>query len=505
MSTPPSFNAPSHLPLPPPQFMPSSAGWVPPTGPPAPPHHPFALRSYGGWAMLAGAVFVGIAFDVAAHNGLATIAGVALVWVAVAVLLLIERELGWVSRGAIVAAGLLSLALAIRSSPSVVTPVTWAVVLLLLLGASYGPSRSASATFPALGARLGVVGGHVMLAPGVVRPEEGEREQHANIRRGLALLRGLLLALPVVLVIGGLLGAADPVFQSWFNLPLMIQHLILVAIGAWCVLGLFRAARANEPVPSLDPAPHLGTVEAASVLGALCALYGAFVAAQLVAITGGDHHVLATRGLTYAEYARQGFFQLLAAAGLTLVVLLVLRACTDRANAAFVILAEVAVFLTLVVVAVALRRLALYESAYGLTILRLGSTAAALWIGFVFVLLAVAIARRHASAGWLAPAVALSAVVFVAGWAAANPAAIVARVNVDRAAHGLRFDVDQAVALGADSVPALTAKLNSLPPFERAALRRSLCGTSVRRADAAAYNRSERIAARSLDMVCNGR
>ena len=78
-------------------------------------------------------------------------------------------------------------------------------------------------------------------------------------------------------------------------------------------------------------AAHSGA-EAGVVLGALCALYAAFVAAQLVGVSSGSRHILESQGLTYAEYAREGFFQLLWAAAITVVVLLCVRACTGRAR-----------------------------------------------------------------------------------------------------------------------------------------------------------------------------
>ncbi len=56
-------------------------------------------------------------------------------------------------------------------------------------------------------------------------------------------------------------------------------------------------------------------------LGALIALFAAFVALQLATLFGGHEHVLRAAGLTYAEYARQGFGQLIAAAALTLAVI----------------------------------------------------------------------------------------------------------------------------------------------------------------------------------------
>jgi len=134
------------------------------------------------------------------------------------------------------------------------------------------------------------------------------------------------------------------------------------------VLGLSRAASASQPSPTLPTGVSLGSVEAACVLGGLCTLYAPFVTAQFVALSSGGQHVLATHGLTYAEYARSGFFQLLACAALTFVVLLSVRACAP-AHGVLVSLPELTVALTIGVVIVAIRRLQFYEATYGLTML----------------------------------------------------------------------------------------------------------------------------------------
>ena len=80
-------------------------------------------------------------------------------------------------------------------------------------------------------------------------------------------------------------------------------------------------------------------------------------------------HVLDTAGLTYAEYARSGFAQLLAVAALTFAVIAAARRWAAAAAAA-ALLAALCV-LTLVVLASALKRLGLYEETYGFTRLRL--------------------------------------------------------------------------------------------------------------------------------------
>jgi hypothetical protein len=56
-------------------------------------------------------------------------------------------------------------------------------------------------------------------------------------------------------------------------------------------------------------------------LALLDALVAAFVLVQLTVLFGGSRHVLRRAGPTYAEYARSGFWQLLAVSALTLLVI----------------------------------------------------------------------------------------------------------------------------------------------------------------------------------------
>ena len=205
---------------------------------------------------------------------------------------------------------------------------------------------------------------------------------------------GLLLGVPITLSVGLLLAWADPIFGAWFDLNAVLTHLILAAAGAWLVLGLARAASARQPSPELRQALALGTVEAVLILGGLCGLYMAFVAAQFVALSDGGHHVLVTHGLTYAQYARSGFFQLLGCAAITLIVLLAVRAFAEPDHRVIASLSWLTVVLTVGVVVVAIRRLQLYEAAFGLTLLRLACLVAAGWIGAVFLLLGATIPHR---------------------------------------------------------------------------------------------------------------
>lgn len=144
-----------------------------------------------------------------------------------------------------------------------------------------------------------------------------------------------------------------------------------------------------EPIEALPGVRwRLGGIESLVVLVALDVVFAAFTAAQAVAATEAGRRRSRPGAFTYAEYARSGFFKLLWAAGITLVLLLALRRSSTGAGPigrrAFVIAAELAILFTLLIVAVAFQRLSLYVSVYGLSMLRLYCLVFAGWIALVY-------------------------------------------------------------------------------------------------------------------------
>ena len=459
----------------------------------------FLVRRRADRGLVAGAVAGGVLFDIAVRSGVASIAVTAWLAVVAVTILLGRRIRGLVSRVLIAAVPLLGLLFALRSSPWVIVPTSLAELLLLGLGVSLGADGGGvTTTFPALINRFCLVIGHLAIAPGMFRFAAGREDVAKN--RVTAAIRGVILGLPVMIVVGLLLAKADPIFRSWFDLAPMLSHLALIVAGGWIVVGLSRAASARDPSPAVQPVPSLGGVEASLVLGGLCVLYGTFVVAQFVALSGAGHRILVTHGVTYAQYARSGFFQLLACAAITLVVLLGVRACTDATRLVPASFAGLTTALTLGVVVVAIRRLQLYEAAYGLTMLRLACLVAAIWIGAVFLLLGATIVPRGLPSRLFPAAVIVSGLVVVAAWGISNPASIVATTDLRRAEHGHRLDVQQAAGLGPDAVPALVAGLARLDAVTGNQLRQAICVRSVREHAGTAFNLAR---ARAADVMAH--
>jgi hypothetical protein len=325
----------------------------------------------------------------------------------------------------------------------------------------------------------------------------------------LTLGRGLALAAPLVALFGGLFMAADAVFRNLVTTavpPLehpLGQTVVALAV-AWLAAGLLRDLLASReerrllsPAALRDrvPALSLAPTELGIALGALNALFLAFVLVQLRYLFGGKDLVEARAHLTYAQYARHGFFELLAVSALVLLVLLaadvLLREKGRRGQTVIRLLSAGLVALVFVVVASALERMRLYEQAYGLTELRLYAVGVILWLGLVFLWFSVTVlgGRRNL----FATGAVIAGFAATAALNVANPDAIIARTNVDRP----RIDVAFVAGLSDDAVPALLEALPTLRPDVRQAIAAELLRRSEKSGDWRSFNLA-RLKANSL-------
>lgn len=283
----------------------------------------------------------------------------------------------------------------------------------------------------------------------------------------LAVARGLLISAPLLLVFGGLFVAADAVFERLvldffgFDLAEAFGHLALICALAWISCGALWAALLADSAADLTVRrPHalsLGILEVGIVVGLLDLLFAAFVAVQVRYLFGGAGRVLATDGLTYAEYARRGFFELVTVTALALPFLLlahwILRTDSRTAEWVFRWLAVGLVVLLFVIVASALQRMYLYTQQFGLTELRLYTTAFMLWISTVLLWLLATVLRGRRDRFAFGALVSGLAVVLLIN--AINPDALIARTNISRAQDGKDLDVMYLASLSADAVPVL--------------------------------------------------
>ena len=330
------------------------------------------------------------------------------------------RDAGWVVAGELAGAVVLG-------SIAVSSPRSWRATGLAAIGAPLRmPSGLRRVTTAAAGGLPRASGGRV-----------------------LALGRGLVLTGVLLATFGALFAASDAAFAeiagdvlpddvALGDLPLRLATFGIVAAFAG---GLVLATGVAD-TPARSPLLRIGRTEWLLALGALNLLFALFVAVQLAVLFGGDAYVRETAGVTYAEYAREGFAQLVVVAVLTLaVVAAALRWARTGADARLLraLLASLCA-LTLVVLASALHRLELYEQAFGFTRTRLAVDAFLLCAGALFVLVVVALAidRR----GWLPRATVLLGAAGALAFSLSDPDARIAAHNVERFEATGSIDVD---------------------------------------------------------------
>lgn len=245
--------------------------------------------------------------------------------------------------------------------------------------------------------RLGVMGYPVVLAtaawrmlsepvPAVNSLALSAGNHKERVRAVLPILRGLLIALPLLIVFTLLLASADVFFAGYVNdvmqlqflsdAPDLLLQLALIFVAAWLSAGAayFALSRGASPAGrgelyELPGVVHinkrLGASEAFTVLVLVNILFAVFAWTQFVYLFSGE----AERTMNYAayrDYVRQGFGQLLFVSVLAMGVILglrwLVRLVPGRAQLLFNALSTGTILLTLVMLASAFWRMLAWEN-----------------------------------------------------------------------------------------------------------------------------------------------
>ncbi|MFC5289767.1 DUF4153 domain-containing protein [Actinokineospora guangxiensis] len=424
----------------------------------------------------------------ASRRVLAVVAGSAL---AVAVLVPVQKVgVGWTAAGVVMAAAVVLLArpelrpsaeprgpgrprtapdplyigLAVAlASAGAIRAAEWLFVLCALasvgcLSLALSPGRSAWAL--AFGSVSAWIAGFLAL-PWLFEGSKTLRRERGGARIGWSVAVGTGL----LLVFGALFASADAAFARLVeSLTPQASEVDGTGVVVFGVAALFVGGVAHlvaAPMPEPDGRRRRGPVrliEWALPVGVLLGLFVVFIGVQVAVLFGGDTYV-SSAGMTYAGYARSGFWQLLVVTGLVLAVIAVAARVapvgTGAERAWLRVLLGGLTAATLVVVVSAISRLWLYQQTYGFTVLRLLVGVAEVWLGLVCLM--VLAAGRSLRAAWLPKAVLTSALAALLGLVVLNPERFVAEWNVDRYAGTGRIDTGYLGRLSADAVPALAA------------------------------------------------
>ncbi|MBQ5772415.1 MAG: DUF4173 domain-containing protein [Clostridia bacterium] len=186
-------------------------------------------------------------------------------------------------------------------------------------------------------------------------------------------------------------------------------------------------------------------------------LYVLFFVSQWSYYVSAFTHVLPS-GMTYAQYAREGFFQLFTVSIINALLLLALHLLMRTPPSGKPILrriySAVLALLTLVLIATALSKMILYIHSYGLTQKRVYASAVMLFLAVCFLsVLLRQLIRRFPSV----PVTLVAGLLLAAAMTLGNPDALIASYNVDAYLRGdlETVDVEALADLGDSAIPAM--------------------------------------------------
>ncbi|MFI7216289.1 DUF4153 domain-containing protein [Micromonospora maritima] len=277
----------------------------------------------------------------------------------------------------------------------------------------------------------------------------------------------VVATLVVLVVFGSLLASADAAFSEALgalvpeiDLGTVVGWLFLAAVGGLIAVAAVYTLAAPPDLSTVDREGErrLGVLEWAPAIAALTLLFAGFVVVQFTVLFGGQRHVQKVAGLSYAEYARSGFWQLLFVTLLTVAVLGGVGRWAGRERPVERVLLRVLLgllsALSVVIVVSALSRMWTYQKVYSFTGERIFVMAFELLLGAVFLMILAAGVRWRGR--WIPGTTVALAVAMLLGLAVLNPEDYAARRNTLRYEQTGKIDAWYLRALSADATPALT-------------------------------------------------
>lgn len=298
------------------------------------------------------------------------------------------------------------------------------------------------------------------------------------------VLVGLFISIPLVMVIVSLLASADEVFNHFvgripnlfenINLDDFIAKVFIITIVSCLVFSylwslLYQRMQVTEGMVRSQTAPSyrfLDPVTVITILALVDSIYILFTIIQFSYLFGSLSIGLPDN-FTYAQYARRGFFELVAVTLINLVILLgninFIKAVGARVDKAAKVLNSALVVCTLIMLFSAHFRMSLYEEAYGYTYLRVLTHAFML---FLFALLAATLYKVWKEKMSLLKAYIVISIIAYTGINYANIDVVIAKKNIERYTVEKSIDISYLTSLSDDAVPYLVKFMESGPDKE---------------------------------------
>lgn len=207
-----------------------------------------------------------------------------------------------------------------------------------------------------------------------LRSGRKDAADEAENGKGRYILLGLAISLPLAFYVLLLLASADVVFREimfgfHIELPENVAGIFFcftfALLASYCVIAYMEKREISSSVPKKHTLEPLTAITFTSVLSVI---YIFFSGVQIVYLFLGS--MALPEGYTYAEYARQGFFQLLFVCLLNLTLVLICMSYF-REHKALKLMLTVISLCTYVMIASSMLRMLMYIRYYYLTFLRI--------------------------------------------------------------------------------------------------------------------------------------
>jgi len=232
--------------------------------------------------------------------------------------------------------------------------------------------------------------------------KRGKSSSSTKTKYFLHIFLGLLIGTPFIMIVVFLLSSADATFKNIFDnlfnfdisIPKNIGTLIWSLPMATYLYALIYGSSIEDNSKSfnidkfnktMDNAASIPRLSLYTVNAVICCFYILFIGIQatyFIDILGGS----LPADFTYSDYARRGFFELLAVALINIVFIAVAKILSvkNENNKYLRIHIILNSILTLVLISVAFAKMYLYISTYGLTTLRIIPSVFMIFLCFVF-------------------------------------------------------------------------------------------------------------------------
>lgn len=197
------------------------------------------------------------------------------------------------------------------------------------------------------------------------------------------IFKALCITIPIVIVIVAILASADSVFNNMiFNIlnvftnifssidfsGFIIRLILIICIFIYLSSFFYNITKyEEEPVLENDTneSKKIESMTLKMVLTALNIVYLIFCIIQINSL------FMQKANINYADYARQGFFQLMIVSIINLIVILIAKKYGEENNKYINFMEILMIIFTLIIIVSSAVRMYFYEQAYGYTLLRL--------------------------------------------------------------------------------------------------------------------------------------